>query len=308
MKIKYLTLIIAAITPLVFLSGCSPKMEIPSYIWIDSVDFRITDEVKQGTASHKITDVWISANGANLGMYQLPARIPVLADGATRLSIGAGIMLGGIPQIRRAYPFYTSYDLTATLKKGKIDTIRPHFTYIDNAQFYLIEDFESAGFRFSAVGKSAPLNKTSDETLLFHHPKEDNNYSGILELPYTNDSATVHHFEIRTLNPVNLTYLTAYYCLMELNFCITHDVEIGMIAHSANPALPDRQIPLANLAGVSNPKTDKPVWKKVYVNFSSEIGEESKYQMVNFDIYIRSTIAIGEEARYLFDNIKVVYN
>jgi len=283
-------------------------MEIPSYIWVDSVDFQVMDEALQGTASHKITDVWITANGINLGMYQLPARIPILESGATRLNIDAGIMIGGVPQIRAKYPFYKTYNITTDLKKGKIDTIQPHFTYTDNAKFYLIEDFESAGMLFTATEKSAPLNKTSDESLIFHQPKEVNNYSGIIELPYTNDSATVYHFEIRTVNPVNLTSQTIYYCLMEINFCITHHVEIGMIAHSANSSIPDRQIPLANLSGLNDPKNEKPVWKKVYVNFTVEIGQASAYQMVNFDIYIRSTIPTNEKAAYLFDNIKLVYN
>jgi hypothetical protein len=284
-------------------------MEVPSYIWIDSVAFHVTDEVVQGTASHKITDVWISANGKNLGMYQIPARIPILESGAVRLSIDAGVMHGGKSQMRYKYPFYTTYTLSSVnLKKGQIDTLYPSFTYTDYTQFYLIEDFESAGIKFKTYGTSAPLTKTSDKDLIFHHPKEINNYSGYIELPYKNDSATVYHFEIRTVNPVELTYLNADYCLLEINFCITNHVEIGMIRHSANPSIPDKQIPLANLSGIDKTQNQKPIWKKVYVNFTQEIGEASASQMKNFDIYIRSTIASNDKAQYLFDNIKVVYS
>jgi len=274
-------------------------MEIPSYLWIDSVDFQITDEVQQGTASQKITDVWVTANGKNLGMYQIPARIPVLEHGVTRLSIDAGVMYGGIPQIRVKYPFFTSHTLTADLQKGRIDTLTPSFKYTDFTKF-IIEDFESAGILYQAHGTSAPLRKTNDKDLVFHHPKEDNHYSALIELPY-ND--TIHHFEIRTVNPINLTYLNSNYCLMEINFCITHNVEIGMIAHSALSTVPAQQIPLANLSGNKNPE-----WKKVYVNFTKEIGEASSYQMKNFDVYIRATIPFSEkDARFLFDNIKIVY-
>ena len=283
-------------------------MEIPSYIWVDSVSFQITDATIQGTASHKITDVWISANGKSLGVYQLPARIPILEYGATNLSIDAGILLGGVPQIRQKYPFYASYNIAANLKRGEIDTLQPHFTYTNNVNFYLIEDFETAGMLFQATDKSAPLSKTSDKSLLFYHPKEDNGYSGIIELPHTGDSGTVYHFDIRTINPVNLNDQSLYYCLMEINFCITHHVEIGMISHSANSSIPDRQIPLANLSGLNDPKNEKPVWKKVYVNFTMAIGEGAGYQMRNFDIYIRSTIPSNEKATYLFDNIKLLYN
>ena len=293
----------------IFFGSCSSKMEIPAYLWVDSVDFQITNAADQGTASHKITDVWVTADGKSLGMYQIPARIPVLEDGVTRLHIEAGVMLGGVPQKRGKYPFYTIQMLNPDLKKGKIDTLIPHFTYTENAKFYWKEDFESAGILFTAYGKSAPMRKTSDEALLFHHPQEENNYSGIVELPYNdNDTATVYHFEIRTINPVELTYQSAYYCLMEINFCITHDVEIGMITHSANSIILDKQVPLANLTGYENISNQNPVWKKVYVNFTEEIGYASSDQMKNFDIYIRSTISTNEKARFLFDNIKLIYN
>jgi len=308
MKTKHTTIIIAALVVLGFVSGCDPKMEIPSYIWIDSVSFQVTDEVLQGTASHKITDVWITANGKGLGMYQIPARIPILESGPTRLTIEAGIMLGGVPQTRYSYPFYTPYTLPSiNLIKGKIDTLIPSFTYTNLTRFKTecMEDFESAGIKFKTHGTSAPLKKTNDVNLIFHYPKEKNNYSGIIELPYKNDSATVYHFEIRTVTPVELTYNGMRDCLMELNFCITDSVEIGMIIHSVNPSSPDRQVPLANLYGINKTEGEKPIWKKVYVNFTQDIGKAT--DMKNFDIYIRSTIRSGEKARFLFDNIKLLY-
>ena len=306
MKSKHTTIIIAALVVLGFVSGCDPKMEIPSYIWIDSVSFQVADEATQGTASHKITDVWVTANGKGLGLYQIPTRIPILESGPTRLTIDAGIMLGGVSITRFPYPFYTPYSLPSiNLKKGQIDTLIPSFTYTALTKFIFIEDFETAGIKFKPYGKSAPMTKTNDESLKFHYPKEKNNYSGIIELPYKNDSATVYHFEIRTVTPVELTYNGMRDCLMELNFCITDSVEIGMIIHSVNPSSLDRQVPLANLYGINKTEGEKPIWKKVYVNFTQDIGKAT--DMKNFDIYIRSTIRSGEKARFLFDNIKLLY-
>jgi len=305
MKVKYTTIIIAALIVLCFVSGCDPKMEIPSYIWIDSVSFQVKDEASQGTASHKITDVWITANGKNLGMYQLPAQIPILESGATRLIVQAGIMVGGVPQKRCWYPFYAPYSLPSIkLKKGEIDTLKPNFTYDTTTIFYLIDNFET-GTLFATYGTSAPLRRTDDDSLIFHYHKELNNYSSIIELPYKNDSATVYHFEIRTVNPVKLTYKNLHYCLMEIDFCITDNIEIGMITHSENVSNSDKQVPLANLSGIDKTKNEKPIWKKVYVNFTQEIGEAST--MKNFDIYIRSTISPDEKAYFLFDNIKLLY-
>ena len=298
-------LTIAAIVCLFFCS-CNPQMEVPSYIWVDSVDFQVLNSGAQGTASYKITDVKVTANGQSLGFYQLPARIPILESGLTKLNLSAGIMLGGVPQQRREYPFYTPYVVTVDLKKGKIDTLHPYYTYTDNAKFYQIEDFERAGMFYIAYEQSAPLKKTSEESLIFHQPKEINNYSGLVELPYYNDSLkeNVYFFEIRTANPIELTASTITYCLMEINFRITHHVEIGIITHSSS--IVDRQIALANLTGYDTINNTNNVWKKVYVNFTDEIGKA--LQLKNFDVYIRATIKENENARFLFDNIKIIYN
>ena len=301
--------ILIAIALLSFFCRCSPEVEIPSYIWIDSVDFQVTNAALHGTASHKITDVRVFANGKSLGRYQIPARIPILESGATRLSIHAGIMLGGVPQMRATYSFYTPYILDVDLKKGKIDTLIPYFTYTDDTKIWEgIEDFESAGSLYIAHGKSAPLKQTSDESLIFHFPKEINNSSGLIELPYYNDTLgeTIYHFEIRTIKPVELTNQNVYDCLMELNFRITHNVEIGMIIHSANSSIADYREPVANLRGYDSISNKENVWKKVYANFTTKIRDNP--QMKNFDVYIRATISTTDKARFLFDNIKIVYS
>ena len=306
-----------AVIVCVFFWSCNPQMEIPSYIWIDSVDFQVSDPTSQGTASHRITDVRVTANGQSLGFYQLPAKIPILESGSTKLNIHACIMEGGVSIKRREYPFYTPYIVTADLKKGEIDTLRPSFKYTDGehgAQFINIENFESAGMLYVAYGQSAPLNRTSDNALMFHFPKEINNYSGLVELPYYNDTLkeNVYFFEIRSINPIELNAFTLNTCLMELNFRITHHVEIGMIAHSALSTIADRQIPLANLTGyddINNTSVSNNVWKKVYINFTDQIlNYSSNYQMKNFDVYIRATVEEKKQARFLFDNIKMVYD
>jgi hypothetical protein len=146
-------------------------MEVPAYIWIDNVEFNVAGD-EQGTASHKITDVWITVDGQSIGLYQFPTRIPVLANGKTRLIIEAGIMDGGVAAKRRKYPFYKIFSMDANFKKGGIDTILPKFTYADYTNFYFIEDFEKAGIHFAAKDSiGAPLEKTNDKLLVFNHLK-----------------------------------------------------------------------------------------------------------------------------------------
>jgi hypothetical protein len=161
---------------------------------------------------------------------------------------------------------------------------------------------------YTIYGNSAPLRKTGDESIIFHHPKELNNYSGIVELPYYNDTLeeNIYFFFFFSLKPIELNASNFSDCLMEINFRITHSVEVGMIAHSSISSVADRQIPLANLTGYDDINSKDNVWRKVYVNFTQDIFSDG--QMKNFDIYIRATIKENEKnARFLFDNIKIVY-
>ena len=54
--------VLALLSLLILLSSCERKAEIPVYLRIDDFDVQ-TDFASQGTASHRITTVWIQVNG-----------------------------------------------------------------------------------------------------------------------------------------------------------------------------------------------------------------------------------------------------
>ncbi|NTV84545.1 MAG: hypothetical protein HGA23_09650, partial [Bacteroidales bacterium] len=68
---------------ILMISGCD-KFEggqtVPSYLKIDSIGF-VTDNDLQGTNSQKITDVWVYVDDDLIGGFEMPATIPVLAEG-----------------------------------------------------------------------------------------------------------------------------------------------------------------------------------------------------------------------------------
>ncbi|MDR1878629.1 MAG: hypothetical protein LBQ64_03575 [Bacteroidales bacterium] len=281
---------------LLFPTACNPDIDIPAYIYVEKVVLTTTLS-EQGTASAKIPNIWVSVNGQNIGTYQLPALIPVVASGKTNITIEAGIKLNGLSAQRPAYPLFKPYTTSITLSKDKVDTISPSFTYQDNVKIPLMEDFESAGLKFSPETGSAPLEKTQDSSLLFSYANEANRFSGIITLPYAD---TVPFFEIKTTAPLYLTPQTATDCFIEINYSFSQDVEIGLYCHSAYQT---RQVPIMIVKGQENPQ-----WDKIYVNLTDEIGSAySQTQMTHFDIYMKSSVPVGKTARYLFDNIKIVY-
>jgi hypothetical protein len=287
---------------LFFLFSCNPEVEIPAYIYVEKIDFTATNQTKkEGTSSHKITNIGVTVNRKDIGTYALPALVPVIASGNTDIRITAGIKLNGLGTQRPQYPMYTSYTETVNLTKGKIDTISPLFHYDESVIFDIIEDFESAGLTFSPVEGSATLNKTQDSSLIFHYPNEINNFSGIIQLPFED---TVYHFEIKTTEPIYLTANSVKVaCFVELNYCFSENVEIGIYAHSSSSSIISRQYSICNIMGTSNLE-----WGKIYVNLTNIINSATvDMTMTHFDIYMKCGISRNKTGRFLFDNIKVIH-
>ncbi|MDR0603220.1 MAG: hypothetical protein LBG80_02820 [Bacteroidales bacterium] len=296
---KLITSIVLTIS-LFCLFSCNPKVEIPAYIYVEKIDFIATNT--EGTSSHKIANIWVIVNGKDIGTYALPALVPVIANGNTDITIVAGIKLNGLASQRPRYPMYTSYIEKVNLAKGKIDTISPVFHYNEDVTFDILEEFESAGLTFSPGEGSAPLNKTQDTSLMFHYPNEMNNFSGIIQLPFED---TVYHFEIKTKEPLHLNANSVKVaCFVEMNYCFSEDVEIGVYAHSSSSSVSvPQQYSICNIMGTSNLE-----WGKIYVNLTDIINSATvNMSMTHFDIYMKCGISRNKTGRFLFDNIKVIH-
>ena len=134
--------------PLLFLSSCKKDDNTPAWLIIDHFDL-VTNEVSEGANSHGITDAWVFMDGQALGVFPLPARIPILAEGSHDFVIYAGVKMNGISDTRTKYPFYERHDLTLNLAKNEEFTVNPTITYKSNLQFKMIEDFEDVGVDFT---------------------------------------------------------------------------------------------------------------------------------------------------------------
>ncbi len=156
---KFYTLLLAVGVVLCF-STCdlvNPEESIPAYIYVP--DFQLTTTAGQGTNSNKITDVWLSVNGNFLGVYTLPALIPILAEGEQTIILEAGIKDNGINATPEIYPFYKPFEIKRNLKPNVVDTIRPVTTYRDNARFSFIEPFEQESHLFQDLRTGNNFNR-----------------------------------------------------------------------------------------------------------------------------------------------------
>ena len=91
----------------VVFSSCTKnqfKAEIPSYIYIESID--LETESFEGSDSQNLTDAWVTMDGNFLGAFELPCTIPILGDGAHEFRVSSGIKANGISATRIIYPFF----------------------------------------------------------------------------------------------------------------------------------------------------------------------------------------------------------
>ncbi|MBO4544077.1 MAG: hypothetical protein J5606_03885 [Bacteroidales bacterium] len=273
--------------------GCNPKVGVPSYLYIDSLSFSCLES--QGTSSCRIPDIRVVVNGDDRGSYVLPATVPVLQAGNSQVRLWTVVYKNGLPQQRMVNYLYSMYETNVVLRTGKIDTLRPSFSYVDGANFYFIEDFESAGNKFAASGKAFSIN--TDSTLLLHIKGEQNTRSGIITF---DESDTNGYFEMRTISHVYLVGTTTTFCFLELNCSSTQTIEVGMYINNTQTT-GSRQRAIANITATS----DRATWRKLYINLSEEMANMGTYE-TNFDVYIKGYAGSGKDT-FLLDNIKLVY-
>lgn len=263
----------------------NPKEQVPTYIQINSVKLEPTVSATHGSVSHKITDVWVYYNLQLLGAYQLPAKVPVLANGKGQLQVIAGIWDNGLSGTRAKYPFFTVDTFTFDAKPGESVQHTPVFNYRTTeptAIKYYIEGFEQ-GNSFSKKDGDTTFVKTSVPSEVF-----EDDWSAKAEL---NDSVT--SFESITtqeyLIPPNRE------CYMELNYKsdIPFVVRIQMYYQGTNIT--------SDVIGLNS----KDYWNKIYINLK---GFASTYQNASFKIILKGNLPSGMSSSKTFiDNFKIIY-
>ncbi|MEI8203079.1 MAG: hypothetical protein WCH34_08720 [Bacteroidota bacterium] len=276
------------------LSSCeiyNPSEDQPSYIHIDSVGLT-TDYITQGTASHKITDVWVYVDNELVGAFELPANIPVLKSGTHKVTIRPGIKLNGIAATRSYYPFFNAFDTNnVQLEVGKQFVVYPTFRYGTYTKFSWKEDFESAGVSLERTTTSDTIIElTNDPNLMFHLANETNTYSAAI---YLDQSHSI--FEFRTINSYPLP-IGGSPVFLELNYKTNNYFAIGVTGNTTGQQISTTVIYLS-----PNEK-----WNKIYINLTPTVS--NMISAIDYKIFIRGVLDSGDSnGLILLDNIKLVH-
>lgn len=130
---------------MLILAACdiiNPSESIPARIQLNAIDIQV--QPGQGTARHKITEVWVYANSNLVGAFTPPVEIQYITDEETsHLIFRPGIRNNGILDDAIIYPMMTDYEVELNTTPGALSVVNPIIRYKPNAVFSLVADFET---------------------------------------------------------------------------------------------------------------------------------------------------------------------
>lgn len=261
------------------------KPGLPAYVHIEPFDFEAYYP-NEGTDRQLIKDVWVFADGATIGVFELPANIPILKEGAGELRLEAGIELNGIATTRINNPFFEPVIIDDFIFiPDSTVSISPSTTYRETNEFVWLEDFEysSISLDTSNLGGSAAIIRVQGSDVY------EGSYSGKITLDSLHQVFEAATFESYLL-PTNGRPV-----LLEMNYKNDYFFSVGIIEESTSQVIKTEVI-------VLYAKDD---WNKIYINLTDQVRASSAS---SFKILIRTYITdTTTEANIFLDNFKLMY-
>ncbi len=275
--------------------GCeliNPEEAIPGYIVVEP--FQITTSPSQGSSSSKITEVWISNATDFLGVYRLPATVPVLAEGTQSITLQAGIKDNGVGALPEIYPFYAPVSFNVDFQPNQTVTLRPSTSYLPGTKFALLEGFENPehAFRVLRIGGPGQAMQRSTESPF------EGQASGLITLDSANPAA-----EIATQNIFSGLNNTSPFVYLEMDYKSDVPVLVGLVGFTAGG-------PAGGATAFEAGFLPKAEWNKIYFNLSQLIFESrfDGYQIVLQAVIPRNNgILERNTAKVWIDNVKLVH-
>ncbi|MGY8929281.1 MAG: hypothetical protein ACKVHK_06390 [Flavobacteriales bacterium] len=271
-------------------TGCGlwdDKMVEPHTIIVPS--FNLTTYEDEGTDSNNIAEVWVYSETDVLGVFPLPATIPVLQENGedvVHITLLPGVRVNGISSTRKPYPFYEVLELDFNYVPGGVDTVEFHSNYVSGVEVVLAENFESAN-RFQASSTStAEVVRTFDPAWVF-----EGAVSGLIML--SEDAAHVTSTTQEQLYDLTGDVAT----FLEFNYRCDNSFAVGMEAIGGiNP----ERTPII----VLNPTGEE--WHKMYLDLGPFL--RSTPTAYGYEVTLDAILDMGEKSGYVVvDNFKIVH-
>lgn len=288
----------------ILIGGCKKTDLTASYLYIDSDVFSIdmTDFNNEfGTgydqgelaciANHKFPDAWVMVNGKDLGTWELPCKIPVLASDNATVQIFPGVKMNGVSTSRPRYPFTDANKQTINLKYNEITKISSiPVKYYSTTAFKIVENFERDYNGYFTAEDSTGVN--------FEHIYDAEDPSNRIGLISLEDSVMDFNVLSSTMKFDN----KVQYVFLEMDYrCDVENAQIyaGMlITKPTTVVATDEPLVVVNAS---------PKWKKIYINLTQAVLRNHISEAVSYKVYLSGGRSDSTPIHYYFDNIKVIY-
>ncbi|MBK7407729.1 MAG: hypothetical protein IPL49_09480 [Saprospirales bacterium] len=294
MKNHPLLFILLLLITLCSFSACdliNPEEQVPSYIYVEPYTLQLNPDVDAGSLDHKITHVFAYAGAEFLGIFALPALIPVLQEGEQQLILDAGIRDNGVSTTIQIYPFYERYEKTIDLNPGQIDTLQPVTRYRSDTRVHFIEDFEAGLPVFSEDRDGNPLTFMESSTEeVFEGSK-----SGLISLDTLNP-----FFDVGTNRAQLFALKGGGKIYLEVNYKTDVDLLFGLLEIDNTGHV---------LSNFEYGLLARDTWHKVYFNLTELVlvTNADEYQVaVTGGLPIENGKFAISEAKVYLDNIKLI--
>ena len=288
----------------ILLSGCKKTDLTASYIYIDANAFSIdmanfNDDFGTGydqgelecVASHAFPDAWVMVNGKDLGTWELPCKIPVLAKENATVQIFPGVKMNGVSTSRPRYPFTDANTQTINLKPNEITRISSiPVKYYSTTAFKVLENFERDYNGYFTAEDSNGVN--------FEHIYDTENPSNRIGKISLEDSVMDFNVLSSTMRFSN----DVQYVFLEMDYRC--DVENAQIYAGMLITKPTTVVATDEPLVVVNASTK---WKKIYINLTQAVLRNHSSEAVSYKVYLSGGRSDSTPLHYYFDNIKVIY-
>lgn len=270
-------------------SSCSlTDSDAPSPMFLDIPSVGIQTTPDQGAPTHKFTDVWVTADGVNLGVFPLPAKVPVIIDGkeSVDISLFPGIRNNGVTSSAFIYSLMQPVSYTLDAVVGSEVTLTPDFSYKDEAKFDFVESFEGASiFIFNGTSHNGADIASSTETAA------SGQRSGKISLNTVNTTA-----EVGTIVPYSGSDNGGSDSYLEFEYKTEVPIFAGLYVTENGLT---RQVYDAVV-------TEKSEWNKIYIDFTLALASPT---VTDYRVMFLTTIdGTGRtDAEVFIDNVKFVH-